>query len=145
MKHELKLQGRFQAAKTVKGTQQIHRLVPVSKSKLHAYKLSHQSTPPELVSLQDSDEDMTELSENHPTEIKKQNYICCLYDNHAWIGLVEDVSEEHGDFFIKFMHPHGPSSYFSGLILMTLVGCMRLRYSASLVHPLWHLLGVCTL
>ena len=116
----------------------------MSKSKLHAYKLSHQSTPPELVSVQNSDEDMTELSENHPTEIKKQNYICCLYDNHAWIGLVEDVSEEHGDFFIKFVQPHGPSklffwpntddtcrvhedppSYFSGLILMTLVGCMR--------------------
>ena len=30
--HELKLQGQFQAAKTVKGTQQFHRLVPVSKS-----------------------------------------------------------------------------------------------------------------
>ena len=84
----------------------------MSKSKLHTHKLSHQSTPPELVSVQDSDEDMTELSENHPTEIKKQNYICCLYDNHAWIGLVEDVSEEHGDFFIKFMHPHGPSKLF---------------------------------
>ncbi len=27
-------------------------------------------------------------------------------------GLVEDVSEEHGDFFIKFMHPHGPSKLF---------------------------------
>ena len=91
VKHELKQKGRFQAAKTVKETQQFHRLVPVSKSKLHAYKLSHQSTPPELVSVQDSDEDMTELSQNHPTEIKKQNYICCLYDNHAWIGLAEDV------------------------------------------------------
>ncbi len=112
VKHELKLQGLFQDAKTVKGTQQFHRLVPVSKSKLHAYKLSHQCTPPELVSVQDSGEDMTELSKNHPTEIKKQNYICCLYDNHAWIGLVEDVSEEHGDFFIKFMHPHGPSKLF---------------------------------
>ena len=48
VKHELKLQGRFQAAKTVKGTQQFHRLVPVSKSNLHAYKLSRQSIPPEL-------------------------------------------------------------------------------------------------
>ncbi len=80
VKHELKLQGRFQDTKTVKGTQQFHRLVPVFKSKLHAYKLSHQCTPPELVSVQDSGENMTELSKNHPTEIKKQNYICCLYD-----------------------------------------------------------------
>ena len=36
-KHVLKLSGWFQAAKMVKGTQQFHRLVPVSKSKLHAY------------------------------------------------------------------------------------------------------------
>lgn len=33
-KHVLKLSGRFQAAKMVKGTQQFHQLVPVSKSKL---------------------------------------------------------------------------------------------------------------
>ena len=26
--------------------------------------------------------------------------------------LIEDVSEEHGDFSIKFMHPHGPSKLF---------------------------------
>ena len=25
---------------------------------------------------------------------------------------MEDVSEEHGDFFIRFMHPHGPSKLF---------------------------------
>ena len=43
VKHELKLKGRFQAAKTVKETQQFHQLLPVSKSKLHAYKLSHQN------------------------------------------------------------------------------------------------------
>ena len=89
---------------------------------------------------------MTELSKNHPTEIKKQNYICCLYDNYAWIGLVEDVSEGHGDFFLSSSCIlMDPPSYFSGLILMTLVGCMRLTYSASLVHPLWYLLGICTL
>ena len=105
-KHELELQGRFQVAKTVKGTQQFHRLVPVSKSKMHAYKLSLQSNPPELVSVQDSEDDMTE---EPLIEVKKQDYVCCLYDNEAWIGLVEDISEEHGDFF---MHPHGPSKLF---------------------------------
>ena len=111
-KHVLKLSGRFQAAKMVKGTQQFHRLVPVSKSKLHAYKLSLQSDPPELVSVQNSEDDMIELPEEPPIEIKKQNYVCCLYDNVAWIGLVEDVSEEHGDFFIRFMHPYGHSKLF---------------------------------
>ena len=111
-KHVLKLSGRFQAAKMVKGTQQFHQLVPVSKSKLHAYKLSLQSDPPELVSVQNSEDDMIELPEEPPIEIKKQNYVCCLYDNVAWIGLVEDVSEEHGDFFIRFMHPRGSFKLF---------------------------------
>ena len=52
---------------------------------------------------------MTESPEEPPIELKKQNYVCCLYDIEAWVGLVEDISEEHGDFFICFMHPHGPS------------------------------------
>ena len=102
----------YKGTKAVKGTQQFHRLVPVSKSKMHAYKLSLQSDPPELVSVLDSEDDMTELPEEPPIEVKKQNYVCCLYDNEAWVGLVEDVSEEHGDFFIRFMHPHGPSKLF---------------------------------
>ena len=55
---------------------------------------------------------MIELPEEPPIEIKKQNYVCCLYDNVAWIGLVEDVSEEHGDFFIRFMHPRGSFKLF---------------------------------
>ena len=55
---------------------------------------------------------MTESPEEPPIEPKKQNYVCCLYDKEAWVGLVEDISEEHGDFFIRFMHPHGPSKLF---------------------------------
>ena len=44
-KHVLKLSGQFQAAKMVKGTQQFHRL-------------NHRSDPPELVSVQNSEDDM---------------------------------------------------------------------------------------
>ena len=134
-KHELELQGRFQAAKTVKGTQQFHRLVPVFKSKLHAYKLSLQSDTPELVSVQDSEDDMAELPEKSPIEVKKQKYVCCLYDNEAWVGLVEDVSEEHGDFFIRFMTLMDLLSLFIGQT-MTLVGSVRLTSSVSLIHHL---------
>ena len=56
--------------KTVKGTQQVHRLVPVSKSKMHAYKVSLQSDPLELVSVQDCEDDMTESPEEPPIELK---------------------------------------------------------------------------
>lgn len=114
-KHDSKLQVRFQGAKTVKGTQQFHRLVPVSKSTMNAYKLSLQSDPPDLVAVLDSKDrrELPEMPEEPPTnEVKKQNYVCCLYDNEAWIGLVDEVSDEHGDFLIRFMHPHGPSKLF---------------------------------
>ena len=78
---------------------------------MHAYKLSLQCGPPELVSVLNS-EDETELPEEPPIEVKSQSYVCCLYDNEAWIGLVQNVSDEHGDFFVHFMHPHGPSKLF---------------------------------
>ena len=45
-------------------------------------------------------------------EISEQNYVSCLSDNEPWIGLVADISDEHGDYSIKFMHPHGPAKLF---------------------------------
>ena len=45
-------------------------------------------------------------------EISEQNYVCCLYDNKPWIGLVADISDEHGDYSIKFRHPHGLAKLF---------------------------------
>ena len=35
-----------------------------------------------------------------------------VFDNEPWIGLVVDISDEHGDNSIKFMHPHGPAKLF---------------------------------
>jgi len=68
----------------VNRTQQFHRLVPVSKSKLHAYKLSHQSTPPELVSVQGSNEDMTELSIIIPQKSRnKTTLVVCMTITHG--------------------------------------------------------------
>lgn len=35
-----------------------------------------------------------------------------MYDGKVWFGIVEEKSEEFGDFFIKFMHPTSRSSKF---------------------------------
>ena len=45
-------------------------------------------------------------------ETSELNYVRCLYDNEPWIGLVADISDEHGEYSIKFMHPHGPAKLF---------------------------------
>ena len=44
---ETELKVRFELARTVKG--QFHRFVPVSKSRLHVYRLSAQANDPEVV------------------------------------------------------------------------------------------------
>ena len=62
--------------------------------------------PLKVVSVQDSD--VGESHEQLLLEIKKQDYVCSLY-NMVWIGFVEDRSDEHGDYYIHFMHPYGPA------------------------------------
>ena len=49
---------------------------------------------------------MTESPEEPSIELKKQNYVCCLYDNEAWVGLVEDISEEHVWRCLHLFHAH---------------------------------------
>ena len=106
----MQLQDRFLKAKTVKGTQQYHRFVPVSKSSLHAYKLSRQEDQPDLAHTSSSqDEEET----NPSIDIKEQSFVCCMYDSFPWIGMVDEISDEFGDYHVKFMHPHGPANQFS--------------------------------
>ncbi|KAG1662138.1 Alsin [Nymphon striatum] len=104
------LRNRFEISTTIKGTHQFHRFVPLSPTHLSVYKLSAQVDLPVVVAI-------TALAEQDnisevPLDIAEQNYVCCLYDNEPWIGLVEDISDEHGDYHIKFMHPHGPAKLF---------------------------------
>ncbi|KAG1665452.1 PH-interacting protein [Nymphon striatum] len=104
------LRNRFEISTTIKGTHQFHRFVPLSPTHLSVYKLSAQVDLPVVVAI-------TALAEHDnisevPLDIAEQNYVCCLYDNEPWIGLVEDISDEHGDYHIKFMHPHGPAKLF---------------------------------
>ena len=52
---ETELKVRFELARTVKGTLQFHRFVPVSKSRLHVNMLGAQANDPELVPISESD------------------------------------------------------------------------------------------
>ncbi len=106
------LKDRFDIAQTVKGTLQFHRFVPVSKSLLHVYKLSGQASPLELVPISKSND--VEPVPEPPQQLDKmeKNFVCCMYDGFPWIGMVEKISEEFGDFHINFMHPHGPTKQF---------------------------------
>ena len=39
-----------------------------------------------------------------------QKYVIAIYNENPWVGLVEDVNEEYGDYRINFMHPKGPAT-----------------------------------
>ena len=47
----------------------------------------------------------------------------------TWVALIEDFSEEHGDFFIRFMHPCGPSKLFHCQTMTMLVGLVKGTYA----------------
>jgi hypothetical protein len=70
---------RFELARTIKGTLQFHRFIPVSRSRL-----------------QDVEADI-ELDDEQtvPLQIKLQSFVCCLYDDHPWIGMVDEISKEY--------------------------------------------------
>lgn len=106
------LKDRFETAQTVKGTLQFHRFVPVSKSVLKVYKLSSQVNPPALVHVTADESEMEDMDIPEPLQIEEQGYVCCLYDNLPWIGRVEEISDEFGDYHITFMHPSGPAKQF---------------------------------
>ena len=113
VEHKKTLLSRFEQAKTVQGTQQFHRFVPISHSHLQAFKISSQNDPPKLVSVTD-DLDQADVAPDVAPEIviHEQNYLCCCYENHLYVGLVEQMSTDHGDVFINFMTPYCPSKQF---------------------------------
>ena len=42
-------------------------------------------------------------------KVEVGSYIGCLYDRQWYVGLVRDLSFEHNDVNVKFMHPKGPA------------------------------------
>jgi len=112
---EGKLKDRMAAARGILGTRQFHHFVPILLSSMNVYKYSLQAEQPMLVRTGfDDDSDTPENSETILPEVKVGNFVCCRYDNHPWIGIVENDSSEFGDYYwIKFMHLHGPASNFS--------------------------------
>ena len=45
-------------------------------------------------------------------EVSHFEYVCCLYDQLWWIGMVQDINKEDEDVSVKFMHPNGPTASF---------------------------------
>ena len=76
------------------------------------YRLSAQANDPELVPISESDGVEIGHEAARSLHVQEQSFVCCLYDNFPWIGMVDEISDEYGDYRINFMHPHGPARQF---------------------------------
>ena len=45
-------------------------------------------------------------------KVEVGSYIGCLFDRQWYVGLVQDLSFEHNDVNVKFIHPKGPAKAF---------------------------------
>ena len=92
-------------AKTVPGTRSFHHFIPLSDSKIATKRLS-----------EDEKFDLEYEFNNtvHVTiaELEFGQYIGCIYDHLAWIGVVKEIDVENQDILVKFLHPNFPSPSF---------------------------------
>ena len=106
---------RFSHAKTISGTQKLHRFVPINNTELTVYDLS-QSSVSTTVTICDFDNDQTieEIDSLEGLELSPgATFVVCQYDMKWWIGLVKSKSEEFDDYFISFMTPSGQAKQYS--------------------------------
>lgn len=101
-----KLSDRLKKAKTIIGTQTLHRFKPLSESQLEVYETSTDDAPRVVNVTADTCLDVE-------MQIKLNYYVACVYDHNLWIGLVEDCDEYLNDYLINFLYPQGISKNYS--------------------------------
>jgi hypothetical protein len=114
---EKMLEERFSVARTIPGTQKLHRIIPISTDQLTVFPLS-QSTLSQTVTVSHFKED-SEIDDNEDTgrtifeNYPDSSFIACIYERKWWIGIVKQKSDEYDDLFISFMHPSGEAKQYS--------------------------------
>lgn len=102
------LEHRFRLATTVKGTRAFHHFRPLSSTKLGAKRVSQDKQYVLEVEL-DEDSNQEHVLQ---TEIIKNKFVCCVYDQNWYIGMVIEIDKPNNDALVEFMHPKGSSEFF---------------------------------
>ena len=55
-------------------------------------------------------------------------FVCLVYDNNPWIGLVEEINIENKDFQVRFCIQVTPQGHIIGLQEMMCVGFHQKTY-----------------
>ena len=85
-----------------------HRFDPLGDLRIATKRYSEDSE----IALVHSFNSNTIVTEKSGIEVFHFDYVCCLYDQLWWIGMVQDIDKEEDDGAVKFMHPNGPSASF---------------------------------
>ena len=107
-KAQIKLQPRFNKATTIKGIRSFHFFKPLSPTRLGMKRVSID----EEFSLEVEVDRPSISSTLTITELKQNRFVCIVYENKWYIGVIEEIDHESSDIWANFMHPHGPSHSF---------------------------------
>ena len=103
------LDARFQKLCTLPGTRSFHQFVPLSESLMAAKRVSEDQSYGIEFNLVLGEENTVNMTKDP----KVSDFAVCSYDEEYWIGLIDEVDEEHDDVKVKFMHPSYPARSFS--------------------------------
>ena len=101
------LDARFYNVCTLPGTRSFHQFVPLSESVMAAKRVSEDQSYSIEFNLVLGKTNVVKMSDP-----KVSDFVVCSYDEEYWIGLVDEVNEEHNDVRVKFMHPSYPARSF---------------------------------
>lgn len=100
-----KLKGRFSVAKTIKGTQSFHKIIPVGENMIKAYSTSDASNYTTCK--------VSQVSVHDDHILQTGQYIACNYEETLWLGMITEYSEENNDYKISFLNEDSKiRSYF---------------------------------
>ncbi len=98
---------RFENGKTIPGTRSYHHFSPLSEGEVSYKRVSEDEAEAGKFKFFDT------VMPDQVSNVKIMEFIACQYDSFWWVGLVQEIDQEQEDILVKFMHPHGPSLYFT--------------------------------
>ena len=94
---------RYKRADTVPGTRSFHQFIPISDSIIGAKYVSD-----DQCYVVQFDLNTVHLLKPGDT-LSSSQFAVCLYDRQFWVGIIMEVSTEHLNVKVKFMHPKLPT------------------------------------
>ena len=102
----LDLKPRFEATKTVKGTQTFHKICPVAINVIRAFKTSDSE---DYIEFRLAHDDI----ETDDVTISVGDYVACRYQGEFFVGIVDSYVEDFDDYCISFLTYEKSDIFFS--------------------------------